>query len=129
MAMGFIPIEHYKTKFYQKENQSKKFSELTEEQLIAIAKRVYRKQEIMEEGLPSHQFGKISKLDRYTKTLLYLTNPNIHMDIKTFDERLSYLIMMVDPELVTFKEFLKIHLPSIDEITAIEDQKERNKLR
>ena len=43
MAMGFVPIEHYRTKFYQKENQSKRFSELTEENLANISKKIYKK--------------------------------------------------------------------------------------
>lgn len=128
MAIGFIPIEHYRTKFYQKENQSKRFTELTEDQLAKVAQKVYRRQEITEDGLPSYQLGKISKLDRYVKTLLYLTNPNIHMDIKTFDERLAFLIMTVDPYLITFKEFLKINLQSIQEISKVESLKERNRL-
>ena len=118
MAMGFVPIEHYKTKFYQKENQSKRFSELTEENLANISKKIYKKEEIAEDT-------KTAKLDRYIKTLLYLTNPNIHSDLKTYDERLAYLILATDPELITFKEFLKIHLPSISSISNIENQKER----
>lgn len=128
MALGFIPIENYRTKFYQKENQSKRFSEVTEEQLVYLAKKAYRKQEIMEEDYTTYQRARISKLDRYQRTLLYLTNPNIHFDIKTFDERLAYLIMMTDPELVTFKEFLKINLRSIEEISQVESVKERNRL-
>lgn len=118
MAMGFVPIEHYRTKFYQKENQSKRFSELTEENLANISKKIYKKEEIAEDT-------KAAKLDRYIKTLLYLTNPNIHFDLKTYDERLAYLILATDPELITFKEFLKIHLPSISSISNIENQKER----
>ena len=43
----------------------------------------------------------------------------------SFDEKLAFLIMMTDPELVTFKEFLKVHLPSISSISNIENQKER----
>ena len=120
MALGFIPIEHYKTKFYQKENQSKRFSELTEEGLVEIVKRIYRKQELREET-------KAIKLERYINTLIYLTNPNIHFDLKTYDERLAYLIMTVDPDLVTFKEFLKIHLPGLSAIASIEDTKERTR--
>ena len=74
-------------------------------------KKAYRKLEIMAED-KSYPQQKMSRLDRYQRTLLYLTNPNIHLDIKTFDERLAYLIMVVDPNLVTFKEFLKINLQS-----------------
>ncbi len=41
---------------------------------------------------------------------------------------MAYLIMAVDPELITFKEFLKIDLQTIEEIAALESPKERNRL-
>lgn len=127
MGLGFIPIEYYKTKFYQKEKESKRFKELSEEQLVAITKKLYRRQEMLEEDSP-FQTARMPKLEKYIKVLQYLTNPNIHQDIRTFDERLAYLIMAVDPELVTFKEFLKINLLSIEEISKVENLKERNRL-
>lgn len=127
MASGFIPIEHYRTKFYQKEKQSKRFQDMSEENLVAIAKKIYRKTEATQDNQSYYHQKRISKLDRYQRTLLYLTNPNIHMDIKTFDERLAYLIMSVDPELITFKEFLKRNIMSIQQISRIDDEKEREK--
>jgi hypothetical protein len=127
MSQGFIPIDHYRTKFYQKEGQSKKFKEMTEEQLLAMSKKVYRKLELMSENQHSHNQS-YSKLDRYQRSLIYLTNPNIHFDIKTYDERLAYLIMIADPNLVTFKEFLKTNIISLEEIAKVDDPKERNRL-
>ena len=128
MALGFIPVEHYRTKFYQKERESKKFQTMDEEQLASVAKKLYRKEEISSNDVNPFQSPRITKLDKYIKVLQYLSNPSIHMEIKTFDERLAYLIMAVDPYLVTFKEFLKINLMTIEEITRIENLKERNRL-
>ena len=128
MALGFIPVEHYRTKFYQKERESKKFQTMDEEQLATVAKKLYRKEEISSNDVNPFQSTRITKLDKYIKVLQYLSNPSIHMEIKTFDERLAYLIMAVDPYLVTFKEFLKINLMTIEEITRIENLKERNRL-
>ena len=128
MALGFIPVEHYRTKFYQKERESKKFQTMDEEQLATVAKKLYRKEEISSNDVNPFQSPRITKLDKYIKVLQYLSNPSIHMEIKTFDERLAYLIMAVDPYLVTFKEFLKINLMTIEEISRIEDLKERNRL-
>jgi len=128
MTPYFIPIDYYRTKFYQKENNSKRFLELSEEQLSTLSKKVYKKQEKMINNL-SQKSERISKLERYQKTLQYLTNPNIHIDLTTFDERLAFLIMMNDPNLVTFKEFLKIDLISIEEIIKLEDEEERNHLK
>lgn len=127
MAICFIPIDHYKTKFYQKENQTKYFQELSEEQLAAVAKKLYRRQEIIQETR-IYGTANSTKLNYYQRILQYLTHPSIHMEIATFDERLAFLIMAVDPNLITFKEFLKINLQSIDEITLEPNLKIRNKL-
>ena len=123
MAIAFTSINQYWTKFYQKENNSKRFLELSEEQLSTISKKVYKTQE---SATLSQKSENISKLEKYKNTLQYLTNPLIHLEFKTFDERIAYLIMMTDPNLITFKEFLKINLISISEITKITDENERN---
>ena len=39
MAPSFISIEHFKTKLYQREKESKRFTELSEEQLSVLAKK------------------------------------------------------------------------------------------
>lgn len=127
MAPAFIPLEHQKTKFYQRERESKGFIELSEEQLSELARKVYKKQETMADTLPYGK-EKTSKLERYQSTLQYLTSPYIHLDLRTFDERVAFLIMMLDPNLLTFKEFLKIDLISISKITEAKNEKERNRL-
>lgn len=119
----FISTEPYRSKFYQKESSFKRFLELSEKQLSAIYK--------MTETTPDtllQQSESISNLLRYQKTLQYLTNPLIHIDLRTYDERIAYLIIMVDPNLITFKEFLKINLISKAEIAKVEDENERDYL-
>lgn len=125
MTRGFISLDYYRTKFYQKENDFKKFLELDEKQLSILSKKVYGMQELMIHTM-SHKSGIMSKLERYQRTLQYLTNPYICSDLKTFDERVLFFIMMTDPNLVTFKEFLKINLISMSEIAKIKDEKERS---
>lgn len=124
MAITFTSVDYYWTKFYQKENNSKSFLELSEEQLSIVSKMVYKMQEKM-----STTLSKKDENTKYQKTLEYLTNPLIHLDLKTFDERIAYLIMMIDPNLVTFKEYLKIDLISMKEIDKIEDENIRNYLK
>ena len=68
------------------------------------------------------------RLTRYIQTLVYLTNPLIHMDLKTYDERILYLIMSADPELVSFKEFLKTTLTPKSTIEAETDPKVKQQL-
>lgn len=128
MATGFVPIDHYKTKLYQREKDSKRFLDMSEEQLTEISKKVYRRQEIMDEMLPHGRRSSFQKLERYYMTLKYLISPNIHLEYKTFDEKIAFLIMMTDPNLTTYREFLKTDLVSFEEINASEDKKEKAEL-
>ena len=127
MASNLIPIELSITRFYLKGNNSKRFLALSEEDLEKLSKRIYIEQDEIAET-QSRILGGLSKLERYQKTLQYLTNPHIHLDLKTFDERAAYLIMSLDPNLVIFKEFLKLDLISIADISKVEDEDERNRL-
>lgn len=117
----------FPSKFYQYENSFKNFKDLSEEQLSTISKKVYRAQEGMISNLPN-SYKKISNFELYQNTLKYLTNPKIYFDLKTYDERIAYLIMMIDPNLVTFKEFLKLNFISIKEIDKIKNKNEKNHL-
>ena len=126
MASNLIPIELSITRFYLKGNNSKRFLALSEEDLEKLSKRIYIEQDEIAET-QSRILGGLSKLERYQKTLQYLTNPHIHLDLKTFDERAAYLIMSLDPNLVIFKEFLKLDLISIADISKVEDEDERNR--
>ena len=123
-----MPIDCYKTKFYLKEKSSKSFLELSEERLSELSKMVYKKQEMF---VNAQSYGKerFPNLESYHRTLQYLTNPYIHFDLKTFDERMAYLIMMTDPNLVTFKEFLKLDIISLENISKAENEKERDYLK
>ena len=128
MGYGFASLNYLMTKFYQRERDSKKFLEITEEQLSALAKKVYEKEETMMSGL-TQLLDKMSNLERYRRSLQYLTNPHINLELKTFDERIAFLIMMTDSNLATFKEFLKIDLISLAEIDKVENEKERDYLK
>lgn len=121
-------LELCRSKLYQREKESKKFLELSIEQLSELSKRIYKKQEMMTDTLP-HKIDSISNLERYHSTLQYLTSPLIHLELRTFDEKIVYLIMMNDPNLVIFKDFLKLDLISLTEIDKIDDIQERIRLR
>ena len=127
MASGFIPIDHYRTKLYQRRNDSNNFLKLSEDELAHVAQKVYKRQEMLSDTL-SYKLKPMSKLEIYYDALRYLTSPLIHLELPTYDEKIAYLIMTVDPYLVLFKEFLKIDLPGLDAIFKIEDKKERNRL-
>lgn len=128
MASSIIPLDSYRTKLFQRERDSKRFLELSEEDLVLLSKKVYKKEEIMDDVLLQGTKN-MSNLERYRRTLQYLTSPLIGLEFRTFDERIAFLIMMVDPNLVTFKEFLKTDLISLEEIEKVADDKEKCRLR
>lgn len=111
-------------KLYGREFDFKSFQDITEEKLAEIAKKVYRREEIKTYSNPSQN----NNLIKYIETLEYLTNQPIHHEIPSFDERILFLIMSVDPNLVTFKEFLKLNIPSVASIDELTDPKEQEKL-
>ena len=110
MLPYFIPIELYRKKIYSTEKTSRRFLDITEDQLEEIEKKVDKKRAMMDEDITPYEMRKTDKLDRYQKILQYLTNPLIHLELGSFDERMGYLIMITDPELTMFKDFLKLNL-------------------
>lgn len=128
MATDLIPLDHYRNTFYQREIYFERFLALSEEQLTVLSKNIYKIQEAMTSDI-SRKLERTSKLERYQKTLQYLTSSNLSSELKTFDAKIAYLIMIVDPNLITFKEFLQANLISSAEITKIENEQERNYLK
>ena len=124
MAPIFKPVEYYTSKFYEKGKESKRFMDLTEDDLKELKKKVEEKRQMMSDNVTFRSVH-MPKFDVYQSALEYLTNPTIHLKYRTFDERVAFLIMMVDPELVLFREYLKLNVISKEEITKVEDKKER----
>lgn len=127
MASSFIPLETLRRKFYQKEHGSNKLMNVTDEKLSLLMDKVEHKQK-MDSDNTGCCLSRFSKLERYLNSLRYLTNPFIHLELPSFDERVIFLMMMNDPELVTYREFLKTNLISMTEISKVEDIKERSQL-
>lgn len=124
MAPIFKPVEYYTSKFYEKGKESKRFMDLTEDDLKELKKKVEDKRKMMSDTVTFRSVH-TPKFDVYQSALEYLTNPTIHLKYRTFDERVAFLIMMVDPELVLFREYLKLNVISKEEIAKVEDKKER----
>lgn len=124
MAAYFIPVEHYQSKLYQKDRDFKKFQNIAEDNLAEVARKVYKKQE----GILSTAKYPMSKLEKYQRTLEYLTNPLIYSEIKTYDEKIIFLILSVDPNLTSYKEYLKLDIVSMDQINKTEDSQEKKEL-
>ena len=118
--------EYLRTKLYQREREFKNFENITEADLAEVAKKVYLKQEYGQAVSP--QGYSKDNLEKYMSILKYLTNPMIHLEIKSFDERILYLIMSVDPRLLTFKEFLKHNITSSRVVNNEKDPKKKAQL-
>lgn len=123
MTFETINPQRLKEKLYQKEGDFLSYQDVTEEKLAEIAKKVYHYEEVRSKL--SHQNTNLAK---YLEILEFLTNPRIHYELPTFDEKVLFLIMAVDPNLITFKEFLKVNLPSINTINETEEPDEQEKL-
>ena len=125
MLPHFIPIDHYRKKLYSKEKNFKNFLNITDEQLEDIENKVKKRSEIFDEEQTSYIARKADKLDRYQRMLQYLTNPMIHLEFKTFDEIIAFMIKMADPNLVIYREYLRSNIMSLANISKVEDENER----
>ncbi len=106
--------DYLRQKLYSREKDFKNFNQITEESLVNISKQVYKREQIFSEI--NTEYYRLDKLTRYMLIIQYLTNPSIHITMPTFDERIIFFIMSVDPELITFKEYLKSTITNFNEI-------------
>ncbi|MGN1371541.1 MAG: hypothetical protein ACI4XM_04640 [Candidatus Coprovivens sp.] len=126
MISNEISADGIKQKLYQKARSFKNFENLNEDDLVRISKKVYYKQESNQEPTLLNLVS--NKLSKYLNTLRYLTNPQIHIELPNYDERIIYLIMSSDPDLVIYKEFLKRNITTIKEINSEQDIRKKEEL-
>ncbi len=123
MTFAYKTIDYFKTKLYQRDKEFQGFENIDEEALVSMSKKVYRKIELNEDRNNYH--SNLNRCDEYKNMLEYLTNPGIHIIFPTYDEKILFLIMATDPNLIIYKEFLKTDIPSLGEILLIPDEKEK----
>lgn len=104
-------IEKLQRKFYQYGNNFNHFEKIDKQ----------REQELKDKY--SYLLDKKSKngLDTYYNFLSFLVN-NIEMHLLSFDERLYLLISYIDPELITFKEYLKSNIKPSKQFEDLTEQ-------
>lgn len=93
-------------RFFDRKKQSNNFKDITKEQIDSIKKDVEERKKI---------YGNISSTELYYRTLAYLTSLNIHTKYKTFDERLVFLILTIDPDLTLAKMYTEAPLITLFE--------------
>ena len=102
-----IPMDSLRIKFFQRKRDTNNFKNITEEQIKLIKEDIENRNKIYPEN--------ISKQELYIRTLAYLTSINIHSKYKTFDERVLFLILTIDPHLTIAKMYLESPLITLYE--------------
>ena len=121
MAKGFsyyLPIEQAKGRFYMRAHFSKNFAELTEERLEEIKKDAIK-------YVNEHSI-------EYNKKTTFLKRPiSLYTDdtYPTFDEKMAFLIQVIDPEYKIAKMYLQSTLLTAYEQKNLkpEDEEKRRK--
>jgi len=93
------------------------FSTITDEKFKEIEERVKRRFYTRENSSRG--------LSKYIEAIEYLTNPTISRELHNFNEKILYLILACDKDLITYKEYKKAGIPLLKEIRTIEDDKEK----
>lgn len=108
MTTKFYPTQFtsIRGRFYDRKKDSNNFKNITKEQIEAIKKATEERKKI---------YGNITPLELYYRTLAYLTSINIHATYKTFDERLVFLILTIDPDLNIAKLYTEAPLITLYE--------------
>lgn len=118
-------LETLKNQFHSKSVSFNNFKNMTQNDIDRIKKLVERKKGFTNK--PSI-YGNLGLMN-YTNTLQYLINPTISQELKTFDEKIMYLILAVDPELQTIKTFIETEIIPISDINEETDEKRKEELK
>lgn len=102
-----IPMDSLRIKFFQRKRDTHNFKNITEEQIKLIQEDIENRNKLYPENISKHEL--------YVRTLAYLTSINIHNKYKTFDERVLFLILTIDPELTIAKMYLEAPLITLYE--------------
>lgn len=102
------------------------FKGLTMEDVEQIKERIATKRKNID---AKTTLNDISGLTNYINTLRYLTNPTISQELKTFDERILYLILSCDPELELMKTFISSEITPASHIEDEENETKRQELQ
>ncbi len=125
MAYDTMNLETLRRQFHSRSVSFNYFREITNEDMEAIKTIIAAKKKYFEAKTSENNN---SGLTNYINTLRYLTNPTISQELKTFDERILYLILSCDPELETFKAFISSEIIPASHIDDEENERKRKEL-
>jgi len=115
MAYDNYNFEIYRNKFYCYSNNFHNFNNITQEQLTKIKLEI----PLLLNELTNNFTHTImdERFYIYQKTLEYLSNPCISQKYSSFDERILFLILAVDPNCDSYKLYVNNKLKDKHEIT------------
>ena len=121
IASGIKSIEEIRAKLYHRNKEYKKFNKIAQKRVFEIYKDSLRFLERIQSKIS--YYDRNYKLGVYIETLLYLSNPNIYNKYQTYDERLVFLILTVDPELRHFQHNALTNTISVARINSNPEEK------
>ena len=125
MAYDAKSLETLRRQFHSRSVTFNNFQDITNEDVETLKQIIASKKKYLE----AKQSLFINPgLNNYINTLRYLTNPTISQELSTFDEKVLYLILSCDPELITMKTFISSDILPASRINEEEDDKKRKGL-
>ena len=125
--MVFIKyFESIKKKLFKRNHMFTYFKYITDEDIKRIDTEIEKYKQRKEYS--KNFLKKETNLENYVGVLLYLTNPNIHLLLKTYDERILFLIKYIDPTLIINTAFLQTPITPTEDINKAENIEEKNYL-
>lgn len=112
-------MEAIKNRFYQYAVKTKNMKEVTDDRIEAIESVLANYRERFLDG--DTKTGSMYKLERYYNALRYVDG---RRDF-TFDEKMIFVIKLVDPECKMYRLYRALDITTNSEIAAIEDKKEQ----
>ena len=117
-------FETIRKKLFQRDHMFTYFKNITEEDIRRIDSEIEKY--IKRKNFSKNDIKKESNLENYVGVLTYLTSPNIHLLLKTYDEKILFLIKYIDPNLIINNTFLQTQITPIEEIDKSETIEEQN---
>ena len=109
---------------YSRGKDFKNFENITEEDKKRILELVSFKKKTIETDYYEYKNG-----EAYRSALEYLTHSSVYKHLKSFDEKIFYLINLVDPDLQAYYTYIQSEITAKREIQAAEDPKDAERLK
>lgn len=126
MMYGSMNLDTLKNQFHSRSVSFQDFKNITNEDVARIRELINAKLPKIEN---TKTYDRNQGLDNYINTLRYLTNPTISQELKTFDERILFLILSCDPDLNHYYRFLESDITPASYIEDEENEKKKQELR